>query len=468
MLLLLVAFPLVVALPAAFDGHQVNALHLEVQSPRQFEVRSPPESRHHLPDATRDLHKSPATAPLRTHNTPIAHITNARAAALERGQDDLPRDVNRHQPLRAHGHQPSSTPHTRHAHSRHSLAPFPLSNACVPADPFAGRRAHAPQTSYYIDIIVSIAVALAAVATAVESSAAAILTSAVAATTLVGVTVTSSPTIPTQTVGVSLALGGDPKDRLLGSSIAIIAAIAVLAVILSCSRWISKPERRLMTGTNRSGGHPTLLRPPPKLSTAICLTTRLAQLVLVLLLCPGVMSTTPDSGPILIHEVGMLAGDQSLATEGAMREAKFHKAEAAAEDPFLFKHRLQYHDAASNKLTYFEYSARRHDHVLMLNEMNISSCALEVAGGQIQRVHLTSRDHDGLRMNVTAGTFLSHLLASVFIGSRLHWLPCSLFSDELHSIICRRHDICREDRLPGPRKPTLVWQAATRTGGHRS
>jgi hypothetical protein len=274
-----------------------------------------------------------------------------------------------------------------------------------------------------MDIIVSIAVALAAVATAVESSAAAILTSAA---TLVGVTVTSSPTIPTQMVGVSLALGGDPKDRLLGSSIAIIAAVAVLAVILFCSR--SKPERRLMTGTNRSGGQPTLLRPPPKFSTAICLTTRLAQLVLVLLLCPGVMSTTPDSGPILIHEVGMLEGDQSLATERAMREAKLHKAEAAAEDPFLFKHRLQYHDAASNKLTYFEYSARRHDHVLMLNEMNISSCALEVAGGQIQRVHLTSRDHDGLRMNVTAGTFLSHLLAPVFIGSRLHWLPCSLFS----------------------------------------
>jgi hypothetical protein len=352
-----------------------------------------------------------------------------------------------------------------HVTACHRLAPFPLSNACVPTDPFAGRRAHAPQTSYYIDIIVSIAVALATVATAVESSAAAILTSAA---TLVGVTVTSSPTIPTQTVVVSLALGGDPKDRLLGSSIAIIAAIAVLAVILSCSRGISKPERRLMTGTNRSGGQPTLLRPPPKLSTAICLTTRVAQLVLVLLLCPGGMSATPDSGPILIHEVGMLPGDQSLATEGAMREAKFHKAEAAAEDSFLFKHRLQYHDAASNKLTYFEYSARRYDHVLMLNEMNISSCVLEVAGGQIQRVHLTSRDHDGLRMNVTAGTFLSHLLAPVFIGSRLHWLPCSLFSDELHSIVCRRHDICRKDRLPGPRKPTLVWQAATRTGAHRS
>jgi hypothetical protein len=248
----------------------------------------------------------------------------------------------------------------------------------------------APQTSYYVDLTISIAVDIAAVATAVESSVAAVLTSAAAATTL---------------------LGGDLKYRLSGYSIAIIAAVAVLAAILSCSRWISDPEPKVKTGPNLPDG----LRPLPKLSTSVCLTTRMARLVLVLLLCPGVMSTTLDSGPILIHQVGMHAGNQSLATKEAVREAKFHKAEAAAEDPFLFKHRLQYHDAASNKLTYFEYSARRHDHVLMLDEMNISSCALEVAGGQIQKVHLTSRDHDGLIMNVTAGTFLSHLLAPLFI-----------------------------------------------------
>ena len=320
----------------------------------------------------------------------------------------------------------SSSPHTPHTHGTASHSQTSSThNAFAPADSFSGRCAHAPQTSYYIDI--ANALAFAAVATAVESSAAAILTSAAAATaaailtsaaaelSLAGVTVTSSPTIPTQTVVVSLALGGHPKYRLLGSSIAIIAVVAVLAAILSCSQWILKPERKLKMGANRSGGLLTLLRPLPKLSTAVCLTTRVAQLVLVLLLCPGVMSITLESGPILIHQVRMHAGNQGLATEKAVQEAKFHKAEAAAEDAFLFKHRLQYHDAVSNKLTYYEYSARRHRHVLMLNEMNISSCALEVAGDQIQKVHLTSRDHNGLRMNVTAGTFLSHLLAPVLI-----------------------------------------------------
>ena len=54
--LLLIALPLVVALPAVFVEHEVNALKLEVQSPR--EVRSPPESRPHPPAATRDQHNA--------------------------------------------------------------------------------------------------------------------------------------------------------------------------------------------------------------------------------------------------------------------------------------------------------------------------------------------------------------------------------------------------------------------------
>ena len=67
--LLLVALPLVVALPAAFDKPEVHALQFEAQSPLQFEVRSPPMSRPLRPAATRALHDSPATA----HSTPHAH-----------------------------------------------------------------------------------------------------------------------------------------------------------------------------------------------------------------------------------------------------------------------------------------------------------------------------------------------------------------------------------------------------------
>jgi hypothetical protein len=108
--LLLVALPLVVASPAAFNAQGVEALQFEVQSPLQIEVRSPPESRPHLPAATRDQHNIPATA----HSTPHAHHPptarahhNARAAALERGQDDPPHDLLCHQPLQAQRHQPT-------------------------------------------------------------------------------------------------------------------------------------------------------------------------------------------------------------------------------------------------------------------------------------------------------------------------------------------------------------------------
>ena len=120
--------------------------------------------------------------------------------------------------------------------------------------------------SYCVDITISITVDFAAAAMAVESSIAAVLTSAAATTRL---------------------FGGDLKYRLSGYSIAIIAAVAVLAAVAFRSRWISTPEPKLKTGPNLSEGLPTWLRPLPKLSTTVCLTPRMAQLVLVLLLCPG-------------------------------------------------------------------------------------------------------------------------------------------------------------------------------------
>ncbi|KOO30437.1 hypothetical protein Ctob_015546 [Chrysochromulina tobinii] len=77
--------------------------------------------------------------------------------------------------------------------------------------------ASSEQTSYCVDITISITVDFAAM----KSSVAAVLTSAAAATTL---------------------LGGDLKYRLSGYSIAIIAAVAVLAAVAFCSRLISDSE----------------------------------------------------------------------------------------------------------------------------------------------------------------------------------------------------------------------------------
>ena len=135
--LLLVALPLVVASPAAFDAQEIDALQIEVQSPAAFdaqeidalqievqfplqiEVRYPPGSRPLRPSrharSTRQpchtLHSASTTPANRTHH-------KGRAAALECGQDDPPFDLRRHQPHHSPGiptHHPQVRPPARPA-----------------------------------------------------------------------------------------------------------------------------------------------------------------------------------------------------------------------------------------------------------------------------------------------------------------------------------------------------------------
>ena len=96
--LLLVAFPLVVALPAALDRHEANAIQFEVQPTFQLEVRSPPESRPLLPAATRDQH---TTAPprtvkrhLHTHNTQAHASPCTRRGTRARARRSTPRSTS--------------------------------------------------------------------------------------------------------------------------------------------------------------------------------------------------------------------------------------------------------------------------------------------------------------------------------------------------------------------------------------
>ena len=47
------------------------------------------------------------------------------------------------------------------------------------------------------------------------------------------------------------------------------------------------------------------------------------------------------------------------------------------DDPLLFKHRFEHHDAATNQLTYYQYEARRHAHVVILDNLNATFCTYE-------------------------------------------------------------------------------------------
>ena len=57
-----------------------------------------------------------------------------------------------------------------------------------------------------------------------------------------------------------------------------------------------------------------------------------------------------------------------------------HNTGAAAEDPLLFRHRFQHHDANTGRLLYYQYEARRSSRVTMVEEMGAISCAASDRG----------------------------------------------------------------------------------------
>ena len=52
-----------------------------------------------------------------------------------------------------------------------------------------------------------------------------------------------------------------------------------------------------------------------------------------------------------------------------------HDSGADKDDPLLFRHRWQHHDAEANKLWYYQYEAKRHPHVSVLSETDVTSCS---------------------------------------------------------------------------------------------
>lgn len=74
-------------------------------------------------------------------------------------------------------------------------------------------------------------------------------------------------------------------------------------------------------------------------------------------------------------------GDDEHARERSMldhlRAGMHNENDASADDPLLFRHRFQHHDAASDDLTYYQYEARRHAHVVVLEAHHVQACTFE-------------------------------------------------------------------------------------------
>ena len=72
--------------------------------------------------------------------------------------------------------------------------------------------------------------------------------------------------------------------------------------------------------------------------------------------------------PILIHEV-----EEHTDPVHAKGLRPTHHASVDG-DKMLFTHRYQHHDPVSDRLTYYQYHARRHDHVVVLSRSDVRSC----------------------------------------------------------------------------------------------
>ena len=84
-----------------------------------------------------------------------------------------------------------------------------------------------------------------------------------------------------------------------------------------------------------------------------------------------------------------------------------HNTGAAEEDPLLFRHRYQRHNAETDRLLYYQYEARRHAHVVMLNDLAVISCIVVAAAGSSAALQLHVEANDKLRdANLTAGSII--------------------------------------------------------------
>jgi hypothetical protein len=101
--------------------------------------------------------------------------------------------------------------------------------------PASAGRLRALQASQ-VDITISVSVPTAAAASALESTANSVLTSAAAASSIFGITVTTSPTVAARAVLAPTAAAptGDTSNKLPDYGIGIIIGISILAAIVCC------------------------------------------------------------------------------------------------------------------------------------------------------------------------------------------------------------------------------------------
>ena len=93
-----------------------------------------------------------------------------------------------------------------------------------------------------------------------------------------------------------------------------------------------------------------------------------------LMLCAIVLASAHAWTP---HDHAWTPHAPSLPADGlhAIGLRPHHASGQSNDDPLRFRHRYQHHDQKTNRLVYYQYQARRHAHVVHVDDLAVESCS---------------------------------------------------------------------------------------------
>ena len=169
-----------------------------------------------------------------------------------------------------------------------------------------------------------------------------------------------------------------------------------------------------------------------------------AALLLALAVGAGASASSPpaDDASLVVAPTGV---EQKEDVDAIIADGLDPKhATVDKDDPLLFKHRFEHHDAATNRLTYLQYEARRHAHVVILDDLNATFCTYQTDNENSTLITLDVLTTLFNSVNLTLGSILA--------GGAAH---CSALGGEAHELI--RERVVSPPRVrPSARRPDAV------------
>ena len=83
-----------------------------------------------------------------------------------------------------------------------------------------------------------------------------------------------------------------------------------------------------------------------------------------------------------------------------------HNAGQDEADPLLFRHRFEHHDPDTDKLTYYQYIAKRHPHVNILTHEDVAECSSSMTRDGNITVHMTMTASSTMPSQIKAGNIV--------------------------------------------------------------